>query len=146
MITAKDIVRAVNLRIKENFPEHPVKSTDFKKNVQPGSFYTEYPIPVFDGSRDFRHESGTVRVHYFPVNENNYRIELADMQQKLSMSFFSILQVNEMFAIPINEVSFDQSDGVLIMSFDYETWQEIEETGEDMQHIEIEEEVKNGLA
>lgn len=146
MITTQDIVRAVNLKIKETFPEYPVKSTDFRKNVQAGSFCTEYPTPTLDGSRDFRHESGTIRVHYFPINKNDYRIELADMQQKLSMSFFSILQVNEMFAIPINEVSFERSDGVLIMSFEYETWQEIEETGEDMQHIEIEEEVMNGLA
>ena len=141
MINTKDIVRAVNLKVKETFPECTVKSTDFRKNVQPGSFYTEYPMPTYDGTKDFRHESGTIRVHYFPKAEENYRIEFADVQQKLNEAFFSVLTINETFVIPINEISFEQSDGVLIMSFDYDTWQEIEETGEDMQYIEVEQEV-----
>ena len=141
MINTKDIVRAVNLKVKETFPEYTVKSTDFRKNVQPGSFYTEYPMPTYDGTKDFRHESGTIRVHYFPKAEENYRIEFADVQQKLNEAFFSVLTINETFVIPINEISFEQSDGVLIMSFDYDTWQEIEETGEDMQYIEVEQEV-----
>lgn len=141
MINTKDIVRAVNLKVKETFPECTVKSTDFRKNVQPGSFYTEYPMPIYDGTKDFRHESGTIRVHYFPKDEENYRIEFADVQQKLNEAFFSVLTINETFVIPINEISFEQSDGVLIMSFDYDTWQEIEETGEDMQYIEVEQEV-----
>lgn len=137
MITTKDIVAAVNKKIKETVPGAMVKSTDFRKNVAPGAFYQEYPNPVFDGSEYFRHEAGTVRVYYFPHDEHNCRNELADMQEKLSMSFFGILAVNETFAIPLNEVNFDITDNVLVMSFDYDTWQEIAETGEDMKYIEV---------
>lgn len=137
MITTKDIVAAVNRIMKASFPEIPVRSTDFKKNVVSGSLYTEYPRPVFDGPADFRHESGTIRIYYFPKNED-YREELADMQAKLSEVFFGILRINEDFAIPIDEITFEESDGVLIASFDYETYQYVAETGEDMEHLEME--------
>ena len=53
------------------------------------------------------------------------------------MSFFGILAVNETFAIPLNEVNFDVIDNVLAMLFDYDTWQEIAETGEDMLNLEV---------
>ena len=136
MITTKDIVTAVNKTMKAAFPEISVKSTDFRKNVTAGSLYTEYPRPAFDGPADFRHESGTIRIYYFPKNED-YREELADMQAKLSEVFFGILRINEDFAIPINELAFEESDGVLIAAFDYETYQLTEETGEDMESLEL---------
>lgn len=137
MITTKDIVTAVNRRIKEVIPGAVIKSTDFRKNVVPGAFYQEYPKPTFDGTEYFRHESGTIRIYYFPTDEHNCRYELADMQEKLSMSFFGILAVNDTFVIPLNEVNFDVTDNVLVMSFDYDTWQEIAETGEDMLNLEV---------
>ena len=41
MITTKDIVAAVNRKIKEAVPGAVIKSTDFRKNVVPGAFYQE---------------------------------------------------------------------------------------------------------
>ena len=137
MITTKDIVAAVNKKIKDSIPGAVIKSTDFRKNVVPGAFYQEYPNPVFDGTEYFRHESGTIRVYYFPTDEHSCRYELADMQEKLRMFFFGVLVVTENFAIPINETEFTVTDNVLIMSFDYETWQEVHETGEDMLNLEV---------
>ncbi len=136
MITTKDIVTAVNKALKVAVPDIPVRSTDFKKNVVAGSFYTEYPRPVFDGPADFRHESGTIRIYYFPKNED-YREEFADMQIKLSETFFGILRINEDFAIPINEFTIEETDGALVAAFDYETYQFAEETGEDMESLEM---------
>lgn len=136
MITTKDIVAAVNTVMKNGIEGVPVRSTDFRKKVTLGSLYTEYPRPAFDGPADFRHETGTIRIYYFPRNED-YREELADMQAKLSEVFFGILRINEDFAIPINELAFEESDGVLIASFDYETYQIVEETGEDMTELEL---------
>lgn len=136
MITTKDIVAATNAAMKEALPDVPVRSTDFRKNVVAGCLYTEYPCPVIDGPECFRHESGTIRIHYFPKNED-YREEFANMQTKLSKVFLGILRINEDFAIPINELTFEESDGVLIASFDYETYQLGEETGEDMTELEL---------
>lgn len=136
MITTKDIVAAVNRTLKTSITDIPVRSTDFRKNVVPGSLYTEYPRPVIDGTDSFIHEAGTIRIYYFPKNED-YREEFADMQIKLSEAFFRILRVNEDFVIPIDEFAFEESDGVLIAAFDYETYQIVEETGEDMGEMEL---------
>ena len=137
MIKTADIMRAVNAKLREDFADYKVCSTDARKNVQPGSFFVERPAPVLDGTQDMRHESGTIRVVYFPKDELNYRTEFMDMQNKLYMSFFHILRVTEDFVIPVNDLTFEETDGALIMEFDYETWQEIEETGEMMEYLNL---------
>lgn len=143
MITTKEIVKAVNAKLKAGLPDMKIKSTDIRKNVEPGSLYVEYPLPMFDGTEDLRHEAGTIRICYFPADEYNYRIEFADMQKKLSELFFGSLKVAEHFTIPINELEFEQSDGVLLINFDYETWQYVTETGDDMEHIEVRQDMEH---
>lgn len=139
LITTADIIAAVNTKLKTDFPNHKPKSTDFRKNVVPGSFYVELPEPIIDRTADLIHESGTIRICYFPTDENNCREEIVDMQGKLGMSFFSILRVTDEFVIPINDLSFDISDNVLIASFDYDIWQYAEEAdGEMMEHLDVE--------
>lgn len=138
-ITTADIIAAVNTKLKTDFPDHKPKSTDFRKNVVPGSFYVELPVPIIDRIAELIHESGTIRICYFPTDENHCREEIVDMQRKLGMSFFSILRVTEDFVIPINDLSFDISDNVLIASFDYDIWQHAEEAdGEMMEHLDVE--------
>lgn len=135
MITTKDIVAAVNRTLKKGAEGVSVRSADFDKKVKRPSLYVEYPTPTFDGNEYLLRETGTIRINYFPENEDP-REELADMQLKLSGIFFGILRVTEEFVIPINELSFEISDDVLIASFDYETHQYREETGEDLTELE----------
>ncbi len=137
MIKTGDVIKAVNTKLKNNFKDHKVCSADIRKKVEPGSFYVEWPTPVLDGTQDFRHEEGMIRVVYFPKDDLNNRIEFMEMQIALYEAFFDILWIDEEFAIPVNDLTFEESDGALIMNFDYEIFQEIEEDGELMKNIEV---------
>lgn len=139
MIGTADIIKAVNTTLKAAFPDRKIVSTDKDKAVIPGSFYVEYPTPLMDGSESFRHESGTIYIDYFPPDPYEHRIEFLHVQEKLRETFFNVLKIEEDFVIPINEIQFTESDDVLIMQFDYEMWQYIEEVGPDMEELVIKE-------
>lgn len=140
MITTKDIVKAVNTVLKSTFPDRSVVSTDKDKAVKPGSFYVEYPAPIMDGSKFFKHESGTIYIDYFPPDRYDHRLEFFNMQEKLREVFTDTLTVEEGFVIPINELQFTENDDVLILQFDYDMWQYVEETGANMEELVIKEE------
>lgn len=140
MITTKDVVKAINTVLKSTFPDKSVVSTDKDKAVKPGSFYVEYPAPIMDGPKNFKHESGTIYIDYFPPDRYNNRLEFFNVQEKLREVFADTLTVEEDFVIPINELQFTENDDVLILQFDYEMWQYIEETGPDMEELVIKEE------
>lgn len=140
MITTKDVVKAVNTVLKSTFPDRSVVSTDKDKAVKPGSFYVEYPAPIMDGSKFFKHESGTIYIDYFPPDRYDHRLEFFNMQEKLREVFADTLTVEEGFAIPINELQFTENDDVLILQFDYDMWQYVEETGANMEELVIKEE------
>ena len=140
MIKTKDIVKAVNTVIKSAFPDRTVVSTDKDKAVKPGSFYVEYPAPIMDGSKFFKHESGTIYIDYFPPDRYDHRLEFFNVQEKLREVFADTLTVEEDFVIPINELQFTENDDVLILQFDYDMWQYVEETGVNMEELIIKEE------
>lgn len=140
MITTKDIVKAANTVLKSTFPDRSVVSTDKDKAVKPGSFYVEYPAPIMDGSKFFKHESGTIYIDYFPPDRYDHRLEFFNMQEKLREVFADTLTVEEGFVIPINELQFTENDDVLILQFDYDMWQYVEETGANMEELVIKEE------
>ena len=140
MIKTKDIVKAVNTVIKSAFPDRIVVSTDKDKAVKPGSFYVEYPAPIMDGSKFFKHESGTIYIDYFPPDRYDHRLEFFNVQEKLREVFADTLTVEEDFVIPINELQFTENDDVLILQFDYDMWQYVEETGVNMEELIIKEE------
>ena len=140
MITTKDIVKAVNTVLKSTFPDRSVVSTDKDKAVKSGSFYVEYPAPIMDGSKFFKHESGTIYIDYFPPDRYDHRLEFFNMQEKLREVFADTLTVEEGFVIPINELQFTENDDVLILQFDYDMWQYVEETGANMEELVIKEE------
>ena len=140
MITTKDIVKAANTVLKSTFPDRSDVSTDKDKAVKPGSFYVEYPAPIMDGSKFFKHESGTIYIDYFPPDRYDHRLEFFNMQEKLREVFADTLTVEEGFVIPINELQFTENDDVLILQFDYDMWQYVEETGANMEELVIKEE------
>lgn len=139
MINTKDIIKAVNTALKGAFPDRSVVSTDKDKAVKPGSFYVEYPAPIMDGPKNFKHESGTIYIDYFPLDRYDHRLEFLAVQEKLREIFADTLTVEKDFVIPIDELQFTENDGVLIVQFDYEMWQYIEETGPDMEELVIKE-------
>ena len=126
MKTLKDIAAAVTRTLKENTEGVPVNSTDIDKNTKRPCFYVEYDFSR-DGKPDFVHDYGKVTIFYFPSDERNCRMEIMDMQGKLSETFFNELRVDEAFCIPINELEFDISDDVLTLEFELEMFQSPDE-------------------
>ena len=142
MITTKDIVKGVNLLLKSKYPGQ-IYSIDDKKKIKKGSFRTETPFPIISPSSGFQIEEGTVRINYFPLNEDETRLEFLEKQAELIQLFRDGVPIGENCVIPVCEMDFEEHDNVLMMSFDYSLGQFVEETGdssaEAMENLEIKE-------
>lgn len=137
MITTEDVIRAVNSKLKEIFPDNPVCSTDIRQNIEKGSFYVETPFPVIERTSSFQIENGTIRIDYFPKNDKETRIDYLEKIKNLNAGIGIGLQIDELHAVAVSELEFSENDGWLTCSFDYTVSQIIEETGEPIEELEI---------
>lgn len=126
MITTADLLNAVTAKLGENFPEVRIWSTDKDKDFGEKCFFIKYTASR-DGKPEFVHDYGQIRLYYFPSDKNVNRMELLDMQERLSELFLFRIFVNDDFAVPINELEFEIDDDVLVMSFDFDMYQMPEE-------------------
>lgn len=126
MITTADLLNAVTAKLGENFPEVRIWSTDKDKDFGKKCFFIKYSASR-DGKPEFVHDCGQIRLYYFPSDKNVNRMELLDMQERLSELFLFRIFVNDDFAVPINELEFEIDDDVLVMSFDFDMYQMPEE-------------------
>lgn len=126
MITTADLLNAVTAKLGENFPEVRIWSTDKDKDFGKKCFFIKYSASR-DGKPEFVHDYGQIRLYYFPSDKNVNRMELLDMQERLSELFLFRIFVNYDFAVPINELEFEIDDDVLVMSFDFDMYQMPEE-------------------
>lgn len=126
MITTADLLNAVTAKLGENFPEVRIWSTDKDKDFGKKCFFIKYSASR-DGKPEFVHDYGQIRIYYFPSDKNVNRMELLDMQERLSELFLFRIFVNDDFAVPINELEFEIDDDVLVMSFDFDMYQMPEE-------------------
>lgn len=126
MITTADLLNAVTVKLGENFPEVRIWSTDKDKDFDKKCFFIKYSANR-DGKPEFVHDYGQLRLYYFPSDKNVNRMELLDMQERLSELFLFRIFVNDDFAVPINELEFEIDDDVLLMSFDFDMYQMPEE-------------------
>ena len=138
MITTQGIIKAINRKLKEGFPDIKIWSTDKDKDFGSKCFFVKYTAKK-DGSPEFIHEQGEVRIYYFPSDKDINRIELLKMQEQLSQLFLFRIFVADGFALPITEVEFETDDDVLVMTFEYETYQRIdlEEGLPEIEELEI---------
>ena len=65
MITTQNIIKAINRKLKEEFPDIKIWSTDKDKDFGSKCFFVKYTVKK-DGSPEFIHEQGEVRIYYFP--------------------------------------------------------------------------------
>lgn len=122
--TIADIITAVNGCLNTGFPNIPRYSTDKDKKLTAPCFITRYTAST-DGSEEFRHDFGTIRVYYFPDDKDINRIDLLTKQESLTNIFRKGINTSDLF-IPINDLTFETEDDVLIMSFSYDLYQYID--------------------
>lgn len=134
MITTSDLITAISKKLKTNYPDTKVWSTDKDKDFGKKCFFIKYTSSK-DGKPEFIHEWGEVRIYYFPSDEDINQIENLKMQEQLSQLFLFRIFITDTFAVPIDEVQFEIDDDVLVMSFDYEMYQTID-TEADLPNME----------
>lgn len=139
MKTVADLITAVTAKLTEKFPDIDIRSTDLDKHPEK-CFYTEYTVNR-DGTPDFVHDSGRITLFYFPENKKVNRVELVDMQAKLSQVFVYSLALDDNFAVPVVNLDFTLEDDVLVMEFDFEMHQFVDSDKDaaEMEYIEVQE-------
>jgi len=83
-----------------------------------------------------REKTLTIRVFYFAKDRYKYSIDNAKMQELLENAFLEDLQVTEGFFIPIESVSSEVSDTVLICSFDLYSVELLPSNDTDLENME----------
>lgn len=139
MKTVNDIIKAVTEKLAEKFPEIKIWSTDKNEDFGKKCFFIKYTANR-DGKPDFVHDYGEIRLYYFPESDKINRIELLNMQEQLSQLFLFRVFAGDEFAVPITELTFEIDDDVLVMSFEFDLYQEVEPDSSlpDMEVLEVE--------
>ena len=140
MKTVADIIKAVKEKLEEQFPNVRVWSTDKSEDFGKKCFFIKYTANR-DGKPDFVHDYGEIRLYYFPESDKINRIELLNMQEQLSQLFLFRVFADDEFAVPITELTFEIDDDVLVMSFSFDMYQEVDiesSLTDSMENLEIE--------
>ncbi len=135
MVKLSQILMAVNLKLAEKFPNIKIDSKDLGEKFDRPSFRTELDgLKTSAFMTTYKERKFVIRIYYFPENKNKSRVERANMVDKLEDAFLQTLEVKlsqeeqekgHTFYIPVDEMSFDETDGVLIASFESYTMEEI---------------------
>lgn len=140
MKTVADVIKGVTEKLTEKFPDIKIWSTDKNEDFGEKCFFIKYTANR-DGKPDFVHDYGEIRLYYFPESDKINRIELLNMQEQLSQLFlFRVFADNE-FAVPITELTFEIDNDVLVMSFSFDMYQEVDTESsltDSMENLEIE--------
>lgn len=139
MITFKQIQITINEKLQSNF-SIDVISKSAKEGFTRPCFKLELDNVKREGYLTQVEKSCTVRIFYFPADENDNAIELLDVQEKLGDLFDLKFSIEDRH-LDINEPNFDEIDGVLQFEFDLQFFDGREYENED---IGIEDEIKNG--
>ena len=117
MISYKDIKKAINSKIKTEFNNIAINSNDVKEGFERPSFFVQLDTNGRSSDVNQIYKDLTVRINYFPTDENDYSIELMDVQEQLEGIFELKLKVQDRL-FNIDETNSEITDGVLEFSFD----------------------------
>lgn len=127
MVKLSEILKAVNLKLAERFPTISIDSKDLSEEFNRPSFRTELDgLKTSAFMTTYKEREFTIRIYYFPKDEKKGRLERLKIADGIEEIFFNTLWITKTFAIPIDEINFVETDGVLITSFDSYTMEEIE--------------------
>lgn len=128
MIKLSELLKAVNTRLKETFPNISVDSKDLSEVFNRPSFRTELDgVKTSAFMTTFKERNFTIRIYFFCTKIGQGRLERLKVSDEIENAFLGTLWVNETFTIPVDEIEFEETDdGVLIASFDSITMEQIE--------------------
>lgn len=137
MIQITDVVKAINGRLKQAYPNVPIQASDVKEGFQRPCFYTE----VADYTTEqlmtaFDRKMAVISILYFPTDPHIYQVELLDVRERLQGAFIGSLNLNDDFMIHILDVSDTISDGVLNLDIEIEYYVRRQEQDTSLPFIE----------
>lgn len=140
MITIKDVLKAINQRLKQAFPNVPIQSTDVKEGYKRPCFYssitdfkTEQLMTAYD------RKNAVISILFFPSDATSHQLEILDIRERLQGAFIGTLNITDDFIIHILEIEDEVSDGVLNIDIEIEYYtRRAEPTGVLIENIEIE--------
>jgi len=139
MITFKQIKATINKKLQSNFIDIDVSSKSANEGFARPSFKVQLDNVKREGYLTQVEKSCTVRIFYFPTDENDNAIELLDVQEALGNLFDLKLSVEDRH-LDIAEPNFDEIDGVLQFEFDLQFF----DGREPGSGVDIGDEIKNG--
>lgn len=117
MITFKKIKTTINKKLQSNFSDIDVSSRSENEGFLRPSFKVELDNVKREGSLTQVEKSCTVRIFYFPSNDDDNAAELLDVQETLG-DLFDLKFTVEGRHLDVVEPNFDEIDGILQFEFD----------------------------
>lgn len=127
MITLIQINQAINSRIEEALTGSEFSAVEIvAEDLEEPIIRPSIKVAIEDGingkyNSACREKTLTCRVYFFAKDKNKYKLDNLKMQDLLETAFLDDLQVMDGFYIPIENVTSEVSDSVLICSFDLYT-------------------------
>lgn len=139
MVKLSEILKTVNGKLATSFPDVEIDSKDLGEVFNRPSFRTELDgLKTSAFMATHKEREFTIRIYFFPTTAGKSRVERLAISDKIEDAFLQTLWINDTFAIPVDEIHFEETDGVLIASFDSYTFEEVQNdiTAEMMEELE----------
>lgn len=134
MLTRVQINKAINDKIKAEFPDIEIQSSDVEEGFKRPSFFVSLETPQttpyqFNVQRDM-----TCRILFFPTSRHQYKVEAYDVMDRLEKRFGLNFTVDDR-VITIDDARADIIDKVVHYDFDFSYLDDssYEETGENQE-------------
>lgn len=124
MVTIIEINKSINDRIKaalidSEFEAVPLVADDVEEPILRPSIKVDIENSTNGKfNANSREKSLTCRIYFFAKDRHKYKIDNMKMQDLIENAFLDGLYVTDSFHIPIENVSSEVTDSVLICSFD----------------------------
>lgn len=121
MLGISKVIVAIKKKLNKAFPKIEVQMQDIEEGFKRPSFFIELAnIKSKDFMKNFKDNSLTVRIIYFPSHPHKNQLELLKMMDELDKIFIedNILELDVDFRAEIYEVDKNVVDKVLHYNFD----------------------------
>lgn len=115
----KEIIKSINSKIKAEFPDIDIQSTDVTEGFSRPSFYVDFrDINKSRLNYDIENKKLTISILYFPTDRYKYRLEVLDVIGRLEEIFTSCTIETSKVKFNIIETEANIVDGILEFEFD----------------------------
>jgi hypothetical protein len=127
LITYTELHKAIVDKIKTGAPDIAITSTNIEEGITRPSFFVSFDnLKATDFMCEALDRETTVRIYYFPTDEDKNKIEILNMQDTLVNLFLqdNLISVDTDFTVEIEELEFNVIDKVLHCYFELKFYED----------------------